>query len=119
MSTPHNAYTRSVRPEHCCYCGIVMSYAKVDGVDVPHKATKDHIQPLRGRCRDSKVSKRMPLVWCCASCNVSKRDLSLSEWRVIRAMRGACPLFWFEVQLPVFLIRLVCARMWWMPKLVV
>ena len=69
--------TRVIREctERCVYCGVTMNNI----VCHPHQITEDHVVP---QCRGGKAK-----VKCCRTCNQSKHNLSLDEWRILLSIR--------------------------------
>lgn len=60
----------------CAYCGKPMTNGVVGG-DVGRRATIDHVKPIS----KGGSNRRANLVGACQTCNVSKGDMTVEEWR--------------------------------------
>lgn len=72
--------------KHCFYCGLVEA------------ATIDHVISIDYGGRDSIGN----IVQACKSCNSSKRQLTVMEWRIWRMKRGKPPLLAYARTTGVF-----------------
>lgn len=69
----------------CFYCGNALSRK---AVDPSHRLTKDHVFSRRQRAELREKGLKGKCVDACWTCNCTKSDLSLEEFRAVMAIRN-------------------------------
>jgi 5-methylcytosine-specific restriction endonuclease McrA len=67
----------------CHYCGQPMKNARKKGARSGRQRSLDHLIPLSRGGLDNQQN----IVRCCQSCNHTKGNLTLEEYRVVLALR--------------------------------